>query len=256
MKIPRPLAACLSVLFLTPAVLLAADKPKKAPAVDPHALSLLKRMSDTLAGAKAFAYRSHNILEVPSANGQFITLFSTGKIALKRPNKLRALLAGDAPHFDFFYDGATVSAFAPGDNVFSTSKAPATIDEMLSGLREETGIRFASAPLLFSNPYAVLTRGLTSGVIVGPSTVDGAACVHLAFRSPGVNWEIWLESNARALPRRLAVTFTDRANFPRTVVELSGWNLQPWLCDSGFVFRKPAGAREIPFVSVLKSADR
>ncbi len=174
-----------------------------------------------------------------------------------RPNKLRARLGGDAPSFDFYYDGAAVSAFAPGTRVYSTTKAPATIDAMLSGLQEETGIRFVSAPLLFSDPYAVLTRNLVSAVVVGPSTVDGAACDHLAFRSPGVNWEIWLEANARSLPRRLAVTFTDRPNFPRTLIDLSDWNLHPWfLWDSGFVFRKPEGVKEIPFVSVLKSAAR
>jgi hypothetical protein len=103
----------------------------------------------------------------------------------------------------------------------------------------------------------VLTRGLISAVVVGPSTVDGTACDHLAFISPGVNWEIWLESNARSLPRRMAVTFTDRPNFPRSMIEFSGWNLNPWwLGDGSFVFHKPAGVRDIPFTSVLKAADR
>ncbi len=231
-----------------------AEKPSP---IDPAALAPLKQMSATLGAAKAFAYKSKSILEVPAETGQFVTLFSTGDVALVRPDKLRARLGGDAPSFDFYYDGSTVSAFAPGTNVYSTTKAPATIDAMLSGLQEETGIRFASAPLLFNDPYSILTRDLISAVVVGPSAVDGAACVHLAFRSEGVNWEIWLESNARALPRRLAVTFTDRPNFPRTLVDFSGWNLHPWFLGKGaFVFEKPAGSKEIPFVSVLHSADR
>lgn len=240
----------LLTLLLAPAFLQAAER------IDPQALASLKRMSSTLAAAKAFTYKSKNILEVPATTGQFVTLFSSGEIALKRPDKIRARMGGDAPSFDFFYDGAAVSAFAPGTKVFSTSKAPATIDAMLEGLREETGIRFASAPLLFSDPYAVLTRGLTSAVVVGPSVIDGTACEHLAFRSPGVNWEIWIEASPRALPRRLAVTFTDRTNFPRTLVDFSDWNLRPWLRDGVFVFRQPPGAREIPFASVLKSAGR
>ncbi|MFZ4681781.1 MAG: DUF2092 domain-containing protein [Terrimicrobiaceae bacterium] len=237
-------------LALAPAFLHAAER------IDPQALASLKRMSSTLAAAKAFTYQSKTILEVPATTGQFVTLFSTGEIALKRPDKVRARMGGDAPSFDMFYDGATLSAFAPGTKVFSTSKAPPTIDAMLQGLREETGIRFASSPLLFSDPYAVLTRGLTSAVVVGPSVVDGTACEHLAFRSPGVNWEIWIEAAPRALPRRLAVTFTDQTNFPRTLVDFSHWNLRPWLRDGDFVFHQPAGAREIPFASVLKSAGR
>jgi hypothetical protein len=217
---------------------------------------MLKRMSDSLAGEKSFTYQSKTIHEVPAITGQFVTLFSIGNVALKRPDKLRAILGGDAPAFDFYYDGNSVSAFAPQTKVFSTLNAPPTIDEMLSGLRTETGIRFPSSPLLQNDPYTILTRGLLSAIVVGPTKVDGFVCDHLAFQSPGVNWEIWIDAGSIALPRRLAVTFTDKPNFPRTVIEFSHWNLHPFLSDSSFLFHKPAGAREIPFAAVLHSADR
>jgi hypothetical protein len=41
-----------------------------------------------------------------------------------------------------------------------------------------------------------------------------------------VNWEIWIESGERALPRRLAITYTGETNFPRSLVEFSHWNLR------------------------------
>jgi len=237
-------AAC-AVALLTP---LHAEQT-----LDQKALASLKRMSNTLAGAKAFTYQSRTISEVPAKTGQFLTLFSTADVALKRPDKLRAHLTGEAPHFDFYYDGTTAAAFAPATNVYSISKAPANIDEMLAGLEQETGIRFASAGLLFSDPYKVLTKGLKSALFVGPSAVNGTPCDHLAFRSDGVNWEIWVESGSRALPLRLAATYTDRPNLPRTIVEFSRWNLHPGLRPGDFIFRKPADSREIPFLSVLKS---
>ena len=226
------------------------------PALNPKALASLKRMSDTLAAAKAFTYKSTAIFEVPATNGQFLTMFSNADVALKRPNMLRGKMTGEAPHFNFYYDGASVSAFAPGTKLYSRTKAPSTIDAVLPALEEETGIRFVTAPLLFSNPYRVLSRKLTSALMVGPSMVHGTLCEHLAFRAPGINWEIWLESNPQALPRRLAVTFTDRPNVPRTIVEFSKWNLHPWLGAGDFVFRAPRGATEIPFRSVVKSAER
>ena len=250
MKIlPRHTLSLLAILTTAP--LLTA-----APAIDSAALEPLKRMSQTLSGASAFTYRSQTVFEVPAVNGQFITLFSRAEVALQRPNQLRARLTGEAPHFDFYYDGAKVSAFAPATKVYSSSAAPATIDAMLAGLRAETGIRFVTSGLLMSNPYATLTRGLTSAIVVGPTDVNGVKCTHLAFRSAGVNWEIWLEANAQALPRRLAVTFTDTPNFPRTLVELSHWNLRPWLWKNSFSFTPPAGAKQIPFTSVMKSVDR
>jgi len=246
------LTASLLSLFSS-ATLQAAESSSR---VDPQALELLKRMSTTLATAPAFTFESKSAVEIPASTGQFLTVFSHAGVALKRPDKLSARLAGDAPHFNFYYDGSTVAAFAPGTGVYSSSKAPSTIDAMLPALQKETGIRFATAPLLFSNPYTALTRRLFSGIVVGPATVHGAACTHLAFRSPGVNWEIWLESNARALPRRLAVTFTDRENSPRTLVEFSDWNLRPALRASDFVLRPPKDAKEIAFTAVMKSAGR
>jgi hypothetical protein len=248
MKIRLPLTLC----FLA----LATSLLPAASSIDPKALEALQRMSNTLAGAKALTVDTHSVLEVPAKTGQFLTLFSTAEVALKRPDKLRARLGGEAPAFDFVYDGNSVASSAPATKVYSVAKAPPTIDAMLSGLENETGIRFATAPLFFSNPYRVLTAGLTSAIVVGPATVHGVACEHFAFRSPGVNWEIWIETGAKALPRRLAVTFTDRTNFPRTLVEFSRWNLHPWLGDGGFVFKKPSDATEIPYLSVLKSAGR
>jgi len=224
--------------------------------IDPTALSLLKRMSETLSSAKAFSFHSSSILEAPSATGQFITLRSEGALTLERPNKIRSSRGGEVPPFDFYYDGSSVSAVAPDSHVFSTTKAPATIDEMLVGIRRETGISFHFSPLLFRAPYAHLTRNLTSAALVGHSLVNGVPCDHLAFRAPGVNWEIWISSGRVALPYRLAATFTDSQNLPRKFIEFSRWNLHPWTRASSFTYHPHSSFKEIPFKAVLKDAKR
>ena len=246
--------------LLTPAIV-RAEEASPSPArsmqsVQPQALDVLRRLSATLAQARALTFRSVSTVEVPAKTGQSITLFSTVDVALKRPDRLRAQVRGEAPHFDFYFDGTTASAYAPATNVYSTVQAPPTIDAMLPALEEKTGIRIVSAPLLVSDPYAMLTRDLISGVVVGATLINGRPCEHLAFRSPGINWEIWVESDQRSLPRRVAVTFTDRPNFPRVLVEFLSWNFHPWLKADDFAFRKPAGAREIPFLAVVNSKAR
>jgi hypothetical protein len=245
------------LLLSLAAVLTAGSLSAATPsAIDPNALSLLKRMSDSLTKAKGFTYRSRIVMELPAVTGQFVTLLPEGSVALRRPDKLRATYGGDAPPFDLFYDGQSVSVIAPHASVYSTVKAPATLDAMLSGLRKNTGLRLPAVPLLKDDPYASLTRDLQSAVIVGETRINGVRCDHLAFRRPGVNWEIWIESGSRALPRRLAATFTDRPNFPRTIVEFTRWNLHPWLPDCLFRFHKPAKAKEISFADVIKDARR
>jgi len=248
----------LSLLVLASALLLSGGtlQAAKPPSVDPTALALLKRMSTTLEQAKAFTFGFNGILEVPSSTGQFLTMVSEGRMAVDRPGKLRGVYRGDAHVFDLFYDGSSVTAVAPQAKVFSSAKAPADLDGMLSGLRRETGIHLHFAPLLFSDSYARLTKNLESAAVVGPTRVNGVPCDHLAFRTKGVNWEIWISSGKVALPYRLAATFTDKPNFPRKFIEFSSWNLHPWIPSSIFVFRRPAGFQEVPFKTVLKDAGR
>jgi hypothetical protein len=222
------------------------SSPAVAPIREQKALDLLKRMSETLAAAKAFTYRSRGAIELRAKTGQFVTLFGESEVALERPNKLHVRVTGEVPNFQLYYDGQSITAYAPKDNVYSTSSAPKSIDETLEFLQKKANIHFPSSDLMVADPYAMLTQDLGSGFVVGPATVDGSACEHLAFRTSDSNWEIWIDGKS-ALPRRLLVTYTTVANFPRLAVEFSSWNLAPKLAASGFEFTKPAGARQIDF---------
>jgi hypothetical protein len=227
------------------------SRPETAPApvMEQRALDRLQRMSATLGAAKAFTYRSRSTVEVPANTGQFVTLFATSDVALQRPNKLRVHVTGEVPNFEFYYNGINITAFAPKNQVYSVASAPDTIDAMLKGVVDTTGIYFPSADVMYSDPYAILTKDLTSAFVVGPATVGGVPCEHLAFRGPGVNWEIWIETAKRALPRRLVVTYTEAQNFPRFLVEFADWNLKPKLAARQFEFKKPSNATQIEFVA-------
>jgi hypothetical protein len=224
-------------------------EPALAPIREPRALDRLKRMSATLGAAKALTYRSRSTVEVPANTGQFVTLFAASDVALQRPNKLYVHVTGEVPNFDFYYNGTTITAFAPQKQAYSVANAPATIDATLKFTMDKAGIQFPSADVMYSDPYAMLTKELTNAFVVGPATVDGVACEHLAFMGPGVHWETWIDTGKSALPRRLVVTYTEVQNFPRFLVEFSDWNLQPKLAASRFVFNKPRNATQIEFVS-------
>jgi hypothetical protein len=158
-------------------------------------------------------------------------------------------VTGEVPNYDFYYDGANIVAYAPQNKVYSITKAPGTIDEMFRVLEAKTGIQFPAADMLYTDPYAELTKGLTSAFVVGKSRADGVPCEHLAFMNPGIHWQVWVDAGKIPLPQRLAVTYADVPNFPRRLVEFSDWNLQPKLSDSDFVFQIPPDARQIDFLA-------
>jgi hypothetical protein len=235
-----------------PAAKLEAPAPAPPPILEQQALDRLKQMSEKLAAAKAFTCRSRSAVEVPSKTGQFLTFFAHSQVALERPNKLRAIVTGDVPNFHFYYDGSNVSAFDPEKNVYALSSAPGTIDKMLPFVMDKAGIHFPTDDLLYSDPYAVMTKGLTHAIVVGPTTVDGVRCQHFAFRAPGINWEIWIDSEKSGLPKRFAATYTEVDNFPRFLVEFSDWNLEPKLGKEEFVFKKPAKAKQVELAGRLE----
>lgn len=217
------------------------------PVMDQQALSLLKRMSETLAAAKSFSYRTRSSAEVPAPTGQFLTFFADSEVALERPNKLRGKVSGDIPAFQIFYDGGKVTAYDPRKNVYAITDAPSGIEATLAQLSNRVGIEFPAAELLSGDPYAAMTKDLISAMVVGPGMVDGVPVEHLAFMGPGVNWEIWIDSGSRPLPLRLALTYKEAVNFPRFVVEFSNWNLKPKFQPGQFALKKPADAKRIEF---------
>jgi len=221
--------------------------PPPAPMVEQYALDRLKQMSDKLAATRAFTYRSSSSIEMSAVTGQFLTFFIDSEVALQRPNKLRVDLSGDLSTIQLYFDGAKVSAFDPKNNLHADAHALATIDDVLDFVINKARINFPSGDFLYSNPYAVMSKDLTHAIIVGPSMVNGVPCEHFAYMNPSINWEVWIEKGANALPMRLAMTYKKAPNFPRFLIEFADWNLNPKLNADTFVFKAPANAKQIEF---------
>jgi hypothetical protein len=81
--------------------------------MEPGALDLVKKMGAKLAATPAFVVRTRSSTEALGGTGQFLTFFTEAVVAVERPNKLSAEIRGDAPPFDFYYDGARMTAYEP-----------------------------------------------------------------------------------------------------------------------------------------------
>jgi hypothetical protein len=89
---------------------------------------------------------------------------------------------------------------------------------------------------------------------VGLEPIDGVPCHHLAFRSADVDWQIWIEDGAHALPHRYVITSKKEPGSPEFAVQLSHWDPQAALPDSLFSFAPPAGSTKIEFLSRSKES--
>lgn len=214
--------------------------------IEQHALDILKGMSEKLAAAQSLSFHTRSFTEAPGGTGQFLIFFADSEVALLRPNKLRAKIRGDAPPFDFYYDGSSISAYQPDLKLYASHDAPPSIDQMLPFAASHAGILLPFADMLYSNPYAVMTSAITTAFYAGSSRIDGADCQHLALAAPGIEWQIWVDSET-LLPCLLTGKFLTVAGLPRFSVEFSDWKLNPEFAMDGFTLAQPVDADRIDF---------
>lgn len=223
-----------------------------APVVEKYALDRLKQMSDTLTAANTFTYQSHSIIGLQAAStGQMLTFFTHSDVALQRPNKVSAKISGDAPNLGLFFNGDTVKAVDFDSKHYAESPALPDIDAALDFVMTKAKISFPSADLMYSNPYAVMSKNMISAILVGESVVNGVLSEHLAFTEPNIDWEIWIAKDSN-LPTRLTMAYRDLKDTPRFIVEFTDWKLNPKLNAQTFEFKAPKDAQKIEFGGYLQ----
>jgi hypothetical protein len=222
--------------------------------MQPEAEKLLRRMSDYLAGRKQFTVQTENTMEVVLNSGQKLQFASPATASVWRPNRMRADRKGDILNQEFFYDGKNLTLYNPKENLYATTAAPPTIDEMLDFAREKLDVIAPGAEILYSNAAERMLKVTTSGFVVGPSVVGGVKSTHLAFRGAEVDWQIWIEDGGRPLPRKFILTSKQVKGEPQFTVLVRNWNLAPKLTEGMFTFTPPKGAKKIDFLQLTAEA--
>jgi len=247
-----------AMMFVAAAVEVHAQQAPQAgsaaagPVIDQRALDLLKKMSDTLSQAKSVSFQARSMVPIRTPDGVWINLYGTSRVITQGRDKLFASTAGDFAPYDFYFDGKTITAFAPNKNLYAVKDAPATIDAMIEEAYQKDGKSFPYADILVSEPYTVLTKGLTSAYYVGQSILkplSGAGGVktdHLVFSHEGVQWQIWIDV-ADHLPRMVCATYLDDEGEPSYTVEFGDWKLNETVSPETFIFNNASQAAKVEF---------
>ncbi|MEJ8810535.1 DUF2092 domain-containing protein [Variovorax ureilyticus] len=216
--------------------------------IDPHATQLLRRMTEYLAGLKHFSVDSDSTLEVVLTTGQKLQFDTAATATIRRPDRLRAERRGEVVDQVFYYDGASLTLFNLANRRYATVPAPATLDAALDFARDRLDIVAPASDLLATNAFERLTQDLVGAMVVGTSVIGGASTTHLAFRSPEVDFQVWVQDGDRPLPRKYVITTRRVEGMPQFAVTLNRWNLDPKVPDSLFAFAPPKDAKRIDFL--------
>jgi hypothetical protein len=230
----------------------AATPPK--PVITEAAGAAVEQMGKSLL-ADQFTFQVRTLRVYAEANGQPLHIAHSMKVTVRRPDRLRIDLTGDDGSTELVYDGKTVVLYGPETKKYVTLAAPNTIQTMLEKVVGERGVDFPLADLLTDAPAKAFLLGVTSGREVGTATIDGVPCSHLLFtQPPGIEIELWVEKNDRALPRRLIITYRSQPGQPSFIAEMSDWNFSVHSADSEFAFQPPEGAVQTELIAPSQKA--
>ena len=225
----------------------AAPSAPAANLVDPAAIQALKDMGAYLIALKRFEVSTEMTGERVLADGQKLQHSATADMDVDRPNRIHVVMKTARSQREIFYDGTAVTLYTPAQKYYSTVEFTDTIGKLIDRLEERYRVQLPLQDIFaWGTPAAPLDK-IDSAMNAGQDYIDDDLCDHYAFRQGKIDWQIWIMTGGKPLPRKLVIT--NRADEARPQsVSLIDWNLKPAFKNSIFRFTPPKGAKKIEIV--------
>ena len=235
----------------------AATGPAPAPAtaaIEPEAVAALQKMGAYLRSLKSFTVRGDSTLDMVTEHDQRLEFPGTVEYQVRQPDAMTVSLKTDRKDRKLYYNGKQLTLHGATNHYYATIDAPPTIRELLATIYDDYGLQLPLVDLFLWGTDRAPKSALTSANVVGPAHIAGTATTHYAFRQEGVDWQVWIESGSKPLPRRLVITTTDDPARPQYASTLT-WNTDPTLAPDGFTFKPGKDDSRIELVRAVATED-
>ena len=224
-----------------------APTPNATAAVDPAAVAALEKMGAALRSRNVFTLNADVTKEDVLGTGEKLQFAGTLDIRARRPDRFRISAVSDIQDRQIYYDGKSLTVYAPRLGVYGTIAAPATIAQTLNVARARYDIELPLADLFTWGTDNSAAARLTSGFLVRPESIGGRTCNHYAFRQENVDWQIWIAADEPALPCKLVITNTEDDSRPQYTAVMR-WDFPATIAENVFTFAPPASSNKIVIV--------
>jgi hypothetical protein len=211
------------------------------------AAQILKTATDYVAAQQSITAKFDTDIEVITPDLQKIQFTSSGQLQLKRPDRLRFKRTGGYVDAEMIYDGKTLTLYGNNAKTYVQADDPGTIDHIIDVLQSTAGAAMPGTDLLISHAYDELMANVVDAKHIGQGVVDGVECEHLAFRGSETDWQIWIETGSRPVPRKYVITSKTLAGAPQYTLRIKDWNTDAIADAEAFVFKPPADTTKVSF---------
>ena len=231
-----------------------ASPATNAPVLNPQVIDKVVIMGEYLRSLPRFEVEAEVDRDVVLEDGQKIKMHSVNLLQVDGRDRLFARADGDVRTREFYYNGKRLTQYSPWLKFYTTVEAPGTLVEMLHTVESYYGVQLPMEDLFLFGSDQAQIDALKSAAYVGPSTVKGQLCDHLAFRQEHVDWQLWITREDKPLPCKLVITTTDDPSFPEYTA-VYGWKLSPTFKQSAFTFVPRKGDVAIPMLKASEGGD-
>lgn len=243
-----PLAAALALAAAGPALAQSAAGPTapRTDVLEADAEAALNRMGAALRAMQSFEVVSDATFEtVYEGNHKLQSLMRT-TYTVQFPNRMAIDMRGDRSHRRVYYDGKRMTLVAMKAGKYVTFPVQGSVADVLAAAYEDYGIEFPLQDLFrWGGPGSDVVRP-SAGFRVGDAMIGDTKVGHYAFRQPGVDFQVWLEEGAQALPRKMVITNTEHPSQPQYVAYFR-WNQAPEITADSFTFTPGPNDKLIDF---------
>lgn len=204
------------------------------PNIDPQTTEILQNMSYFLGSKDVYTFKAEVMFDQLINSDRKIQYSAEEKVFLKKKGNMTIEFVSDLGGYKLWFEEGKITVLELPTNLFSIATVPATVDQALNKLKSEYNFTPALSDFLFINTFRELTRRVTSGSYFGTSKVLGVRCDHLAFTQEDIDWQIWIESGKRKIPRKLVITYKKLPGQPQFIAILRDWVLDKPITNFAF----------------------
>ncbi len=221
-----------------------------------EAASLLKGMTDYLAGLASLSVSYRAGYDVVQSTGQKIEFGETRRVALARPDRLRVEeVASDGKRDLAVFDGRDIFVFDADAGVYAEAPQPGAIDDALAYFVRDLRLRMPVALLLTTQLPKALPGRVKSIDYVESTEILGVPTHHVAGRTDNVDFQFWIRQDGNPWPLRLVITYVNSPGQPQFWANFADWNASPRFDEATFRFTPPKQARRVPFAVEVRRSD-
>ena len=218
----------------------------KVEQVMPDALGALEKMGEHLKTLSQFTLSAVTTSEDVLDYNEKVMIAGDITYHVKAPDRLSLDISTDKRERHYFYNGKTVTVYAPAQKVYASFPAPDTISKTIKAAEDKFDVEVPLSDLFYlgTKGSKADASSIISAFYVSDTTINGAECAHYAYRTAQAHFQVWIHKDGEPLPCKIVRTVIDDPARPQYSAVLT-WKTNETFAEDVFNFTPPAGVELI-----------